>query len=302
MTTLIKIATLQQSTGLRQIVAQQTAESAKLTQEVATGMKKDVFSDSPTAGTRSLSLRSHMAANGAYMEANEVLQGRLQTMSNALAAISEQARSFEALTLSDAMRGNSREIYRLQAEHTLEQIVNFTNTTHGGNHVFSGLGTDQKAVELNAAPPPGLAVTYLGGPGQLSAQIDDGTNMAYGLSATDPAFTRIFDTLTSVLNADVGAMTPAAFDTLRETVATTLSEGLQFLTSRQAALGNHQQQLQDKIDAQYTLDQLYTKTVTGIEGVNVEETAVRLQSMKVQLRATFEVTARLGRMTLLDYL
>lgn len=302
MTTLIKIATLQQSTGLRQIVAQQTAMSAKLTQEVATGMKKDVFSDNPTAGTRSLSLRSSQAANGAYIEANEVLQGRLQTMSDALAAIAEQARGFEALTLSDAMRGNSREIYRLQAEHTLDQIVNFANTTHGGHHLFSGLGTDQKAVELSVAPPPGVTVTYLGGPGQLSAQIDDGTKLAYGISATDVAFTRIFDTLTSILNADVAAMTPADFDTLRQTVATTLSDGLQFLTSRQAALGNHQQQLQDKIDAQYALDHLYTQTITGIEGVNVEEAAVRLQSMQVQLRATFEVTARLGRMTLLDYL
>jgi len=249
-----------------------------------------------------LSLRSHQAANGAYMEANEVLQGRLQSMADALTAISEQARSFQSLTLSDAMRGSSREIYRLQAEHTLGQIVNFTNTTHGGDHVFSGLGTDQKAVEVTAAPPPAMAVTYLGGPGTLSAQIDDGTKMSYGLSATDPAFTRIFDALTTVLNTDLAAMTPAAFDTLRESVATTLADGLQSLTSRQAALGNHQQQLQDRIDAQYALDHLYMKTVTGIEGVDVEEAAVRLQSMQVQLRATYEVTARLGRMTLLDYL
>ncbi|WP_292291552.1 flagellin [Marivita sp.] len=302
MSTLIKIATLQQSMGLRQIVARQAAEAEKLTQEVATGMKKDVFSGSAVAGTRSLSLRSHQAANGAYMEANEVLQGRLQSMADALTAISEQARSFQSLTLSDAMRGSSREIYRLQAEHTLGQIVNFTNTTHGGDHVFSGLGTDQKAVEVTAAPPPAMAVTYLGGPGTLSAQIDDGTKMSYGLSATDPAFTRIFDALTTVLNTDLAAMTPAAFDTLRESVATTLADGLQSLTSRQAALGNHQQQLQDRIDAQYALDHLYMKTVTGIEGVDVEEAAVRLQSMQVQLRATYEVTARLGRMTLLDYL
>ena len=66
-----------------QIVARQTAEADGLTQEVATGLKRDVFAANGPAATRSLEVRAHRSANTAYLDTNRVLQGRLESMAAA---------------------------------------------------------------------------------------------------------------------------------------------------------------------------------------------------------------------------
>lgn len=302
MTRISTIATLQQSLSLRQIVARQTAEADGLTQEVATGLKRDVHADNAPAATRSLEVRAHRATNSAYLDTNNVLQGRLDSMVYALAGISEQGRAFLDLSLTGAIMTDHRNVYRQQARHTLEQITGLLNSTYGGDYLFSGQTTDTAAVQMVEVPPAPVTVAYLGSAAPMSARIDDTTKLTYGVNATDDAFRDIIDAVGTALNADVSAMTEAQFDALRAGVTTLLDSGLQRLTAIQARLGNQQQVLGDRIEGQYALENLYAREVNDIEGAHIEETAVRLQSIQQQLRATYEVTARMGRMTLLDYL
>ena len=302
MTRISTISTLQQSLGFRQIVARQTAESARLAQEVATGLKRDVFADNAPAATRSLEVRAHRATNTAFLDTNKVLQGRLQSTADAMAGISDLGRAFLDLSLTGAIMTDQRNVYRQQARHALEQVASLLNSTYGGDYIFSGQTTDTAAVDLVDAPPAPVSVNYLASPVPISARIDDTTTLSYGVNATDDAFRRILSAVSDAVNANVTAMTEAQFDTLRSGVTTLLDSGLQRLTALQGRLGNQQQVLGDRIDGQYALENLYAREVTDIEGADVEETAVRLQSMEMQLRATYEITARMGRMSLLDYL
>lgn len=302
MTRISTIATLQQSLGLRQIVARQTAEADGLTQEVATGLKRDVYAANAPAATRSLEVRAHRAANTAWLDTNKVLQGRLDSMSDAMAGIAETGRAFLDLSLTGAIMTDHRNVYRQQARHTLEQITSLLNATYGGDYLFSGQTTDTAAVQLVDAPPAPVSVAFLGSAAQMSARIDDTTTLPYGVNATDDAFRRMIDAVGTALNADVTAMTDTQFEALRTGVTTLLDSGLQSLTALQARLGNQQQVLDDRIDGQHALENLYAREVSDIEGADIEETAVRLQSIQQQLRATYEVTARMGRMSLLDYL
>ena len=302
MTRISTISTLQQSLGFRQIVARQTAEATRLAQEVATGLKRDVFASNAPAATRALEIRAHRAANTAFIDTNQVLQGRLESTADAMSEISELGRNFLDLSLTGAIMTDQRQVYRQQAIHTLGQVASLLNSTYGGDYLFSGQTTDTAAVAVVDAPPAPVVVNYLGSTAPLSARIDDTTTLSYGVNATDDAFRRILSAVRDVVNADVSAMTVAQFDTLRSGVTTLLDSGLQRLTGLQARLGNQQQVLGDRIDGQHALENLYAREVTDIEGADVEETAVRLQSMEIQLRATYEMTARMGRMTLLDYL
>lgn len=302
MTRISTIATLQPSLGLRQIVARQTAEADGLTQEVATGLKRDVYAANAPAATRSLEVRAHRAANTAWLDTNKVLQGRLDSMSDAMAGIAETGRAFLDLSLTGAIMTDHRNVYRQQARHTLEQITSLLNATYGGDYLFSGQTTDTAAVQMVDAPPAPVSVAFLGSAAQMSARIDDTTTLPYGVNATDDAFRRMIDAVGTALNADVTAMTDTQFEALRTGVTTLLDSGLQSLTALQARLGNQQQVLDDRIDGQHALENLYAREVSDIEGADIEETAVRLQSIQQQLRATYEVTARMGRMSLLDYL
>ena len=302
MTRISTISTLQQSLGFRQIVARQTAEATRLAQEVATGLKRDVFAGNAPAATRSLEVRSHRAANTAFLDTNKVLEGRLQSTADAMTGISGLGRAFLDLSLTGAILTDQGNVYRQQARHTMEQVVSLLNSTYGGTHMFSGQTTDTAAVEIVDAPPAPVSLNYLGSAVPLSARIDDNTTLNYGVNATDDAFRNILSAVRDAVNADVTTMTETAFATLRAGVTTLLDSGLQQLTTLQARLGNHQQLLGDRIDGQHALENLYVREVTDIEGADVEETAVRLQSMETQLRATYEMTARMGRMSLLDYL
>lgn len=302
MTRISTLATLQQSLAMRQIVARQTAEADGLSQEVATGMKRDVHAANAPAATRALEVRAHRAANTAYLDTNKVLEGRLESMSDAMAGIADTGRAFLDLSLTGAIMTDHRNVYRQQARHTLETIAGLLNATYGGDYLFSGQTTDTAAVRVVDTPPAPVTVDFLGSADPLSARIDDTTTLPYGVNATDDAFRTILGAVGDALNADVTAMTEAQFDALRTGVTSLLDSGLQRLTALQARLGNQQQVLGDRIDGQHALENLYAREVTDIEGADVEETAVRLQSMQTQLRATYEVTARMGRMTLLDYL
>lgn len=296
------LSSLQQSLSLRQIVARQTAEAEKLTQEVATGLKRDVFASKAAAATRSLEVRAHRAVNTTFLGTNLVLEGRLDYSSSALAGIAGVGRSFLDLSLSSAIMPGNREVYRNQARFALEQITSLLNTTYGGNYLFSGQTTGTPAVRIVEVPDGPVTVDFLGGTSRLSDRIDPSTVLDHGVNATDDAFRTIIAAIKTAVNADVTTMTDAQFEALRSDVATQMAAGLQQLTGLQARLGNQQKVLVERIDTQHALENLYAQEITDVEGVDVEETVVRLQSMQTQLRATYEVTARMGRMSLLDYL
>lgn len=302
MTRIPTISTLQQSLGLRQIIARQRAEADQLTQEVASGLKQDVYAANAPAATRSLEVRAHRAANTAYLQTNLVLQGRLDAMSDAMAGMAEIGRSFLDLSLTGAIMTDHRNVYRQQARHTLEQMVSLLNATYGGEFLFSGQTTDSAAARLVDLPPAPVTVDVLASPDPLSARIDETTVLNYGVNATDGGFRAMLTAASNALNADVAAMTDDQFQALKAGVSAQLDAGLQRLTALQAGLGNQQQVLDDRIDGQHALETLYSREVVDIEGADVEAAAVRLQSLETHLRATYEVTARMGRMTLLDYL
>ncbi len=296
------ISTLQQSLGLRQISSRLTAESERLSQEAATGMKRDVFAENAPGAIRSLEIRSHRSANSAFLDANRTLQGRLDSTASALTGIAELGQGFLNLSLTGAIMTDGRQVYTEQARHALEQITDRLNATYAGEYLFSGQTTDAAAVRVVDVPPDPVTVDFLGSPTRLSARIDDTTTLTYGVNASDTSFRTMLSAIGTALNADVSTMTDDQFNALRMSVATQLDAGLQQLTATRARLGNHQRVLAERIDSQTGLENLYAQEILDIEGANMEETLVRLQSLEVQLRATYEVTARMGRMSLLDYL
>ena len=118
---------------------------------------------------------AHRAANTAYLDTNKVLQGKLDSMSDAMGAIADQGRTFLDLSLTGAIMTDHRNVYRQQARHALETITGLLNSTYGGEYLFSGQTTDTAAVQIVDAPPAPVTVGYLGSTAQLSARIDDTT-------------------------------------------------------------------------------------------------------------------------------
>lgn len=298
--TISSISTSQQSLNMRIIISRQNEELSKLTQETASGIKQDVFAENAGAATKSLQMRSFMASTSAYKSSNELLEGKLDTTYEALSNLTGEARNFLNLSLAGGITSMNRDEYSQEAKDTLARMVTALNTTYSGEFLFSGLSTDQKAVEIDAS---GNSVNYLGDTtGTPSARIDDDVTLNYGIRADDPAFTAIFDALNTVLTTDLNALSDADFETMRENVTTSLNDGITGLTSLAAGLGNNQNILGAKINDQNSRLNIYNNAIAGIETADPEETALRLNQLLNQLEVSYQVTSRLNGMSLLNYL
>ena len=298
--TISSISTSQQSLNMRIIISRQNEELSKLTQETASGIKQDVFAENAGAATKSLQMRSFMASTSAYKSSNELLEGKLDTTYEALSNLTGEARNFLNLSLAGGITSMNRDEYSQEAKDTLARMVTALNTTYSGEFLFSGLSTDQKAVEIDAS---GNSVNYLGDTtGTPSARIDDDVTLNYGIRADGPAFTEIFDALNTVLTTDLNALSDADFETMRENVTTSLNDGITGLTSLAAGLGNNQNILGAKINDQNSRLNIYNNAIAGIETADPEETALRLNQLLNQLEVSYQVTSRLNGMSLLNYL
>jgi len=140
----------------RQLSADINNQLAVAQQELSTGYKSDVFKDLGVRSAESLSLRATIDRDEAQVTANELVMGRMETMTDALSAMRDAVQ--EALELAipnkEAALGTVDGIQQA-AKAALDAVIAQANTTHAGVPLFSGveLATDslQPWSETNAA-------------------------------------------------------------------------------------------------------------------------------------------------------
>ncbi|MFD2739553.1 flagellin [Sulfitobacter aestuarii] len=300
MTRISTIASSQMSLNMRLALARQSSEMSRLSQEAATGLRQDVYAGDASKAGRSLDLRGQLGITESFIDANRLLEGKLEVMTEALSSVQTLAGDFRNLTLSGDIAANHRGTFRAQAEHALGQITDFLNTTYQGGFLFSGHETGTAPLDPDGT---GTGVIYRGGAQAAVARIDAQREMAYGLTAKDPAFNDIFAGLGMVLNVpDLDTLSDAEFGQLRDNVLGAMNDGIGGLTALQGRLGDQQQQLSRQIESQEVRQRIYTGGIGDIEAVNLEETAVRLQQIELQLQTTYQITARMSGLSLLNYL
>lgn len=299
MTNISPMSTFQRSNELRSRVSEQSKDLDKATEEVSTGLKQDVFTESRGASGESLEIRALTKANEAFLDANNLLGGRMSAMSDTLSAINGYADEVKNMLMSGDVAAAGRDALQATAQRALEKIVNSLNTTYAGQYLFSGRATDTAAVTLGA----GWATTYTGDTGgNLEARVDENTTLEYGVRADHPGLTAIMDSLTTISSTNLNAMSDAAFETFRDTEITNLGSGLYDLTAEQAQLGDRRGFLDRVVERLESRNSIYNEAVVGIEGVDAHEAAMRLTAIRNQLEATYAVTARISGMSILNHM
>lgn len=293
------ISSFQKNYELRSLVAKQSSELNEASMELSTGLKEDVFTDSRGAAGESLSLRGLTKANDAFLQSNALLSGRMDATVDSMTDIRSEATAFLNLLISGSASGSNKDVLTTQAQSSIEQISNRLNSTYAGAYLFSGQATDTPASVLN----PDWTVTYTGdSTGNLSARIDEETTLVYGVRGDDPGMVGITTALSDFAAIDLSTLTQAQFETLRDSTISILGEGLEKLTQAESQLGGKQGLLERTVERQLGLRSLYNDGILGIEGVDAHEAAIRLNSISDQLEATYAVTARMSKMSLLNYL
>lgn len=150
------------------------------------------------------------------------------------------------------------------------------------------------------------ATFYNGAPSgspPLTARTSETQTLSQPAQANDPAMRDLIRGLAMLSAVDAGQIPDEQAQEVWMTEArTAIANGLEGLTDLETVTGLRRGQLQDTINAQQSRAQFLDGERLKLEGVDQYDAATRLAQLQNQLESSFAVTARLSRLSFLNYL
>jgi flagellar hook-associated protein 3 FlgL len=335
-------STLGQNNLIRTEVQSIQKQINRLQQQTTSGYKANVYGDLGAQASLDINLRNQGARIDSFKTNISFLKIRAQVVDQNLSTIRDTAQSLHDLTLSAGTFDAGRQNILNQARTTVTQITQQLQVNVDGRFLFAGVSTDaapmvsdqtllaqvRTAIQtaLSAVPAPadqaaaikaavdGVFATtanfYTGG-GQLPpTEVDAGLKLSLGITGDNQAF---IDTLKGAytmaaldMPVDAPATPPAldrpTFDKVIRDAASQLSTGISKVQDLVALNGANQASL-ETIDQQHDqTSTLLQSQIDDIEQVNLADVSTRLTQLTTQLQASFQLTAQLKSLSLVNFL
>lgn len=138
---------------------------------------------------------------------------------------------------------------------------------------------------------------------RVSARINTGQELEYGVQGNDTAFRDIIKGLAMLVATDVSEISDeAAYAAWMEGVTQALSAGVQGALGASARIGFGQQVVETTQIRLTDLSLVQRTQIGDYENVDPYEAATRLTDLETQLQASYNVSARLSQLTILKFL
>jgi flagellar hook-associated protein 3 FlgL len=99
-----------------------------------------------------------------------------------------------------------------------------------------------------------------------------------------------------------GSIGQQAFEAVADRALARVTEAQMHIGAEQARIGSGESRLKLEVDRLETTELKFTSAIRELEGVDAYEAAARVNSLMTQLEASYALTARIGRMSLLSYI
>jgi flagellar hook-associated protein 3 FlgL len=138
--------------------------------------------------------------------------------------------------------------------------------------------------------------------GTVTARLDNGYQIDYGVRADDPAFRELQQGLYMLASVPFGSIPDDAYAAWQDEAVRHINNGFQGAIDVSAELG-YKQSVVDTAMTQHaaTIAQLNNQ-VANLEAADPFETSLRLSQLQTQLEATFSITARMHELSLTKFL
>ncbi len=287
--------------------------------QAATGKKSQTFSGIAPDSSRLVNLKNEVAKAEQYIENIATTEKRLKLMNLSLETIDEIAREMRSITVS-SLNGEAANTNNLSfvATEFLDQVVELLNQKDDSRFLFAGGKTDTKPVDLNngvytaPTPPPFDAVVdtgyYEGDTTIQQVRIDDGVTVQYGITADQSAFEKVIRALDNIAQTTFTNPITAAEKQVLNDAITLLTEATENNGAQKTIGGFAADVALDlrSIDIQKDRHEEFinfaTDSISDIENVDPAETLSLLNFQQVQLEASFQIVARLGSLSLANFL
>jgi flagellar hook-associated protein 3 FlgL len=237
-----------------------------------------------------------------------VTQTDLQdTQLTTLSSLAEQLK--EAITTATGNADGSGLMATARA--VFDQAASILNSADfNGNYIYGGGQGNAKpftATALSDLAGGSVSSFFQNGTEKKSVLVGDGQSVQIGMLASDIG-SQLMTALKNLVSADSpsgsldGALTSAQATDLTDNVLPSATQAYTELNTTTAVNGDAYNRLGDAVTNQQSLSTLYKGFVSDIEDVDMTQAVTRLNQNQVALQAALAMTAKLGQLSLLNYL
>jgi len=268
---------------------------------VTTGMKAQDYAGLNVDARRLLSMESTVARLDAFGRNIDAVERRLQNMETSVAQIHDIAVEAKTLLVNALSGDNARELQlHVRAQDMMDQVASLLNVKFEERYLFGGGRTDRTPVDMGgydpAADPDGY---YQGDANRVLARIDEAQTMDYTVTADEAPFRELFHGLQLAIDNGV----PGAIDTSAlETALSRIDTAVRDVPDVRGRIGAHLSILDTVRDKHQQMRIYAEETITLTEATDLAETMTRISADQVLLESSYALTARLSRVSLVNFL
>ncbi len=134
------------------------------------------------------------------------------------------------------------------------------------------------------------------------AHVGQGETLDMLANANEKPVRELYKAIAAVSQIAAGNLNDAAFKKLVDIAASKVSSAMQGLADMQSRVGLNQKTLQDTTDQLKSKKAWLDDAISKTESVDPYEVATRINGLTTQLEASYSVTSRIARISLLNYL
>jgi flagellar hook-associated protein 3 FlgL len=276
-------------------------------EHLATGKRINRPSDDAAGTSMVLNYKSRIASIDQFQRNVGLALDRLASTESVLTQASDVFSRAYALAqkgANDSTTGDARVSLALEVNQLLEELVAQGNSRADGRYLFAGTADDQPAYSVSRDAQGRITAVTPSAYADVSVlrQVNDGETLQVNLTASE-----VFGTSGSGENLFQLLMD------LRDRLEANDGEGVRTLTgefpkaidqvtANLAVVGvrsNRLTELKDRLAADRTQNQA---AQSRVEDADVTETAVKLQEAQTALTGALQVSGKILRMSLLDYM
>jgi flagellar hook-associated protein 3 FlgL len=133
-------------------------------------------------------------------------------------------------------------------------------------------------------------------------RVDQTLMIESSANANEEAFRTMAGAFTMALDLGTGNLNQAAFEKIVDRASAQAASAAQRLGDVQSRLGRVQQTVTDAVDALKGRNAILSRELLALEGVDAYDAATRVNALTTQLEASYSLTSRISRLSLLNYL
>ena len=291
----------QQTQTLSNILdAQKRIQDAEI--QVSSGVKSQTFTGIASESNRLVSLEGLKTRFVQLEKNNTIIESRLQRMDQSVSTIFDaltEMRNLVIQRLNDA----SGAFVPLAAisQNLLDVVAGQLNAKANGRFLFSGTATNTPAVAFPVPDPTTFgtpdATYYQGNSVELSVRIDDTISIKYGMTADRTAFQEAIGALKAAIQGDA-----TDNSTLLSTALSLADSALASLAGFRAEIGSDLSTIDLAKQRNDDFLLFVEESISGIVNVDIPSAITRLAADQTILQASFLTLARVGSLSLVNFL